>query len=166
LDIKETLNTLKLSDAELVKNCKIDNYQASGPGGQKRNRKLSAVRLLHLKSEISVTAAEYREGKRNLSAALLKLRLEIALSADYTDENDLNLLKAISLKLEMNENKPDFSILILKVFTVYKNHQGILKDTANELGLTNAKLVKFLKKNKQVWQRVQQIRKEYGYPPL
>lgn len=41
-------NYLKLSDEELMAQCEMDTYKASGPGGQHRNKRESAVRLKHL----------------------------------------------------------------------------------------------------------------------
>ena len=70
---------LALSPDDLLKRCERRNYQASGAGGQKRNRVLSAVRLTLSEPELTVTAGEFREAQRNLQAALGKLRLNLAL---------------------------------------------------------------------------------------
>jgi protein subunit release factor B len=50
----------RLSDDELLRQCAVDTYRASGPGGQKRNKTSSAVRLRHLPSGLSVIAEESR----------------------------------------------------------------------------------------------------------
>ncbi|RWV86406.1 hypothetical protein GW17_00051702 [Ensete ventricosum] len=40
-------NYLHLSDDQLMAQCDMDTYKASGPGGQHRNKRESAVRLSH-----------------------------------------------------------------------------------------------------------------------
>src|ERR671933_2936662 len=63
-----------LSDAELLRQCAVDTYRASGPGGQKRNKTSSAVRLRHLPSGLTVIAEESRSQHENRARALRRLR--------------------------------------------------------------------------------------------
>lgn len=49
-------------------------YQASGPGGQHRNRTFSAIRARHLPTGIVVTASDSRSQLRNRKIALERLR--------------------------------------------------------------------------------------------
>lgn len=49
-------------------------YQASGPGGQHRNRTFSAIRAKHLPTGIVVTASDSRSQLRNRRIALERLR--------------------------------------------------------------------------------------------
>ncbi len=51
----------------------ISFYRASGPGGQKKNKTETAVRIKHLPTGIVVVAAEERSRQRNLERALARL---------------------------------------------------------------------------------------------
>lgn len=46
------INYLTLSDDELMAQCEMDTYKSTGPGGQHRNKRETAVRLKHLPSGI------------------------------------------------------------------------------------------------------------------
>src|SRR5947209_10242419 len=63
-----------LSDAQLLDQCAVDTYRASGPGGQKRNKTSSAVRLRHAPSGLIVIAEESRSQHENKARALRRLR--------------------------------------------------------------------------------------------
>src|SRR5258707_6364884 len=63
-----------LSDAQLLGQCAVDTYRGSGPGGQKRNKTSSAVRLRHLPSGLIVIAEESRSQHENRARALRRLR--------------------------------------------------------------------------------------------
>src|SRR6266540_99573 len=63
-----------LNDAQLLAQCEVDTYRASGPGGQKRNKTSSAVRIRHLPSGLIVIAEESRSQHENRVKALKRLR--------------------------------------------------------------------------------------------
>src|SRR5579859_4717913 len=63
-----------LTDAALLAQCAVDTYRASGPGGQKRNKTSSAVRLRHEPSGLIVIAEESRSQHENRVRALRRLR--------------------------------------------------------------------------------------------
>src|SRR5258706_3752272 len=62
----------------LLAECDVETYRGSGPGGQHRNRRDSAVRLTHRPSGLVVTATERRSQHQNKLVALERLaaRLE------------------------------------------------------------------------------------------
>lgn len=66
------------SDDDLLRECEIDTFRASGPGGQHVNKTESAVRLKHLASGIVVKSQEHRSQHQNKAECLRKLRLEVA----------------------------------------------------------------------------------------
>jgi hypothetical protein len=167
LNVKATIEVLKKTDTELLRECKTVNYQASGPGGQKRNRKLSAVRLSHIKSNIAVTASEFRETHRNLDIAVSKLRLEIALKVKISESNDdIDLLDSLIFQNDISDKKHAFAFSVLKAFYYFKLNSASVRATSERLMISSPKLIKFLKKNKQVWQETQETRKAFSHNPL
>lgn len=62
----------------LERDCEIDFFVASGPGGQNRNKVETGVRLTHRSSGIIVTATERRSQYANREAAFERMadRLE------------------------------------------------------------------------------------------
>jgi len=65
------------SDEDLLRQCKVDTFRASGPGGQHVNKTESAVRLTHLPSGVVVTSQQERSQYRNKAVCLQKLREKI-----------------------------------------------------------------------------------------
>jgi len=59
---------------QLEKEVEFTAYQASGPGGQHRNRTFSAIRARHIPTGVVVTAADSRSQLRNRKIALERLR--------------------------------------------------------------------------------------------
>ena len=59
---------------EIARDCDVQAFRASGPGGQCVNTTDSAVRMTHLPSGIAVTSRESRSQFRNRQLCLQKLR--------------------------------------------------------------------------------------------
>src|SRR4051794_11540306 len=75
-----------LTDDQLLAQCGVDTYRASGPGGQKRNKTSSAVRLRHGPTGLTVIAEESRSQHENKAKAVRRLRHAIYLQVrDRTD---------------------------------------------------------------------------------
>lgn len=58
----------------LKKQVIIETYRSSGPGGQRKNKVETAVRLRHLPSRITVVATEHRSQADNRKLAFERLR--------------------------------------------------------------------------------------------
>ena len=58
----------------LEKQVVVETYKSSGPGGQRKNKTETAVRLTHLPSGITVIATEYRSQAQNRKLAFERLR--------------------------------------------------------------------------------------------
>jgi protein subunit release factor B len=68
---------LPFSDEELLKECDIQAYRASGAGGQHIQKTDSAVRLTHRPTGITVTSQQERSQYLNKLYCLKKLRLKV-----------------------------------------------------------------------------------------
>jgi protein subunit release factor B len=64
-------------DEDLLKECEVETFRSSGPGGQHVNKTESAVRLRHLPSGIVVSSQQERSQHRNKAICLKKLREKI-----------------------------------------------------------------------------------------
>jgi peptide chain release factor 2 len=62
------------SDEDLLRECEVDTFRSSGPGGQHVNKTESAVRLKHTPSGIVVSSQQERSQHRNKALCLQKLR--------------------------------------------------------------------------------------------
>ena len=65
------------SDEDLLRECEVETFRSSGPGGQHVNKTESAVRLRHLPSGIVVASREVRSQYQNKSLCLQKLRKKV-----------------------------------------------------------------------------------------
>ncbi len=70
---------LALSDRDLLAQCAIETFRVSGPGGQHRNRRDTAVRIRHRSTGVVAQAYERRSQLLNRRLALKRLRARIAL---------------------------------------------------------------------------------------
>jgi peptide chain release factor 2 len=65
------------SDEDLLRECEVDTFRSSGPGGQHVNKTESAVRLKHLPTGLVVTCREERSQHQNKASCLEKLREKV-----------------------------------------------------------------------------------------
>lgn len=58
----------------LKKQVVVETYRSSGPGGQRKNKTETSVRLKHLPTGVTVVATEHRFQSQNLRLALERLK--------------------------------------------------------------------------------------------
>ncbi|HEY2911634.1 MAG TPA: peptide chain release factor-like protein [Gemmataceae bacterium] len=162
-----------MTGAQLLAQCAVDTYRASGPGGQKRNKTSSAVRLRHLPSGLSVIAEESRSQHENKAKALvrlrqalfLKLREKLAPEAavehpDYCDARDR------SGKLHLGVRDPRFWPAAGVVLDVLGAVGARVSEAAESLGISTGNLVDFLRTAPKLWQEANHLRTTHGQNPL
>lgn len=72
------MNENKLTREGLLDEVEITVYRASGPGGQKKNKTASAVRIKHIPTGIIVIATESRSQVKNRELAWERLIAKLA----------------------------------------------------------------------------------------
>ena len=104
-----------LSDEQMLAQCEVDTYRASGPGGQKRNKTSSAVRLRHPPSGLIVIAEESRSQHENRARALRRLRQALYLrlregapAAGAAEHPDVRAARGADGRLDLGRKDPRF----------------------------------------------------------
>ena len=166
----------ELTDAQLLAQCDVDTYRASGPGGQKRNKTSSAVRLRHAASGLLVIAEESRSQHENKAKALRRLRQAFFLKIREALSEEQ--LAAASLRAEIAEARtrvgrldvgrrdPRFWPAVGLVLDVLDQAQARVADAAKHLGISTANLIDFLQQDPKVWEQVNQLRVRFGQKKL
>jgi hypothetical protein len=167
---------LALPDDELLHQCEVDTYRASGPGGQKRNKTSSAVRLRHLPSSLIVIAEESRSQHENKSRALRRLRqaLVLKLRAPLSDADlplaihkpEITQAKNAAGRLDVGRKDPRFWPAAAIVLDVLDVARGRVHDAALALGVSTGNLVDFLQTDAKVWAEVNALRQKHGHKAL
>jgi len=92
------------SDEDLLRECEVETFRSSGPGGQHVNKTESAVRLRHQPSGLVVTSQQERSQHRNKAHCLRKLREKIE-KANYQAPKRVPTRVPASVKNQTLEEK-------------------------------------------------------------
>jgi len=165
---------LRLDDQALLAECEVDRFRASGPGGQKRNKTDSAVRLRHRPTALSAEAVESRSQHENRARALRRLRLEIALvaRADVEDgaEPTSELAEALRIgkgrAISMGRRDARYPATVAGLFDRLDACGWEIGTAAAAIGVSTSVLGRFLEAEPVVWRAVQHRRQVAGLSPL
>jgi hypothetical protein len=167
-----------LTDEQLLAQCEVDTYRASGPGGQKRNKTSSAVRLRHPPSGFLVIAEESRSQHENKARALrrlrqaffLKLRDELSEGACTTDElaarPELAHARTAAGRLDVGRKDPRFWPAAGLALDVLAAVGARVSDAARLLSVSTGNLIDFLESDPKLWEQANILRHRHGQKPL
>jgi len=162
-----------VSDERLLAQCRVEAFRGPGPGGQKRNKTSSAVRITHVASGLCAIAGESRSQHRNKAAALWRLRHRLAV--ELRESIDVStfvpppwLRQAISDqgRLDVPLHSECYPQVMGLVLDVLSASGWRLSTAAALIGLSTAHLVRFIEKDRKVWAKVNQMRPGSGHKTL
>ena len=171
-------NWSSLSDAQLLDQCSVDTYRASGPGGQKRNKTSSAVRLRHGPSGLLVIAEESRSQHENKAKALKRLRQALFLKLREEMPPDALTAEQIAAlpeyrpalaadgRLHLGRKDPRFWPVVGVVLDVLWAKAGRVAEAAEALGISTGNLIDFLSTDAKVWEQANHLRARFGHKQL
>ncbi len=167
-----------LTDDQLLTQCEVDTYRASGPGGQKRNKTSSAVRLRHPPSGLLVIAEESRSQHENKARAVRRLRQAFYLKLRETLAPEALAPEALAAhpefapardaegRLHVSPKDARFWPAAGVCLDVLYAFEGRLSEAAAALGTTTANLGDFLRGDDKVWEQANLTRLHFGHKPL
>lgn len=159
-------------DGVLLDQCRIDTYRASGPGGQKRNKTSSAVRLRHGPTGLIVIAEESRSQHENKARALRRMRFAIALNLrepvnqDWRPPDVFCKHVAPSGRIEVSTRNKSYPLVVAAILDAVAARAGRVREAAALLGITTGQLTKFLGSDGKVMDMANRIRRDEGLGPL
>jgi hypothetical protein len=164
--------TLALDDARLLTQCRVEVRRTGGPGGQKRNKTGTAVRLTHHATGLVSTASESRSLRDNRIHAVRRLRWKLACQSrepidPLTFRTPSWLQSYVRLgSLRMNPGNPRHPFAVALVLDVLAACRGDPKHAALTLGIGLRSLVRFLADPPELRRATTQLRARWTLPAL
>jgi len=166
------MDYLALSDDELLRQCSVDTFRASGPGGQKRNKTDSAVRLRHHPTGLQSQAFESRSQHENRELALRRLRATIAIEVrrpvvreGYTTPPELQRILPHQ-RNQIGARHPEFWRGAQALLDLFAACGHSVSETAVHLGLSTGQLSRLITGEPELLRAVNALRARHGLREL
>lgn len=163
------------SDAELLAECEVDRFRASGPGGQKRNKTESAIRLRHTPSGVIAIATESRSQHENKARALRRLRHLLAIDFrepvildEYVTPEPLRTIlgKGANALTKREREGAEYLLALGAVLDLFEAAECSMGDTARYLNVTTAALTQLIHSDDAALRKVNELRSARGLKAL
>jgi len=138
----------RLPEAALLVDVTEERSRGTGPGGQRRNKVQTCVRLVHRPTGVEATAGERRSLEQNRKAALRRLRLALALqhrSAADAQPSELWRQRTGGPKLSVAADHGDVPALVAEALDALADGEDDVVASAARLGVTTSRLLRVLR---------------------
>ncbi len=127
--------------------------------------------ILHLPTGVKAEASERRSQAENLSAAVFRLRLNLALEVRCPGTarqapSPLWQTRCPAGRINLSASHDDFPILLAEALDVIADSDAEVKAAAATLGCSSSQLLRLLKKEPRAMVLLSRWRRERGLPPL
>jgi len=162
-----TMHPVELDDDHLLAACDVRRQRRAGPGGQHRNKVETGIVLVHRDSGVRVEATERRSQGENLSVAIARLRIQLALRLRRPRDAKTVPSQRWSSRvrgrmIRVAPAHADFAPLLAEALDVIELHDYDVPSAASHLAVSTSQLVRLLKLVPQALQQVNQRRADLG----
>lgn len=159
-----------LTDLQLVGQCDLERLKRSGPGGQRRNKVETAVRLRHRPSGLIAEASERRSAAQNQAVALSRLRRLLAIhvrsAAAPERPSALWVSRCVSGRIALSPQHADVPAMLTEALDHLKAADWDLAAAARRLQVSGTQLTRLLKMEPAALEALNARRRDRGLRPL
>jgi hypothetical protein len=162
-----------MADDELWKQCRREAFRGSGPGGQKRNKTSSAVRVVHEPTGMAAVASESRSQAENRGRAFRRLRKALAMevrqpldASTFVPPTWFAERFGGNRPITLSDKNEIFLPVAGMVLDVLEATSGSVADAARLLDIGTARFVSILESDEVLWSYANRIRAACGLKTL
>jgi hypothetical protein len=150
----------------LLRDCRLERLKRSGPGGQRRNKVETAVRLTHVPTGIIAEASERRSPAANERESVRRLRLRLAVEIRSAGvgavPSELWQSRCRNRRLTIDPDHNDYPSLLAEALDVLARHEWELPAAAGQLGISTSQLVRLLRHEPAAFGKLNRERRRIG----
>lgn len=160
------------TDEQILRDCRWEAFRASGPGGQKRNKTSSAIRLVHIPTTLAGLANESRSQAANRLSALHRLRHRMTLALrdpalpDPFAIPDWFAALCPKDRLSVSKKSAHYLPAMGLILDLLERETWSVSSTARLLNLSTGNLVRFLQADEKLMAHVNEQRLIARLKPL